>query len=120
MFLLSVVYRVVPCRVVCVVSCRVIFFGGSQVEPQSLAAQCATVVVEHEVPYHDLNLPDEVVEAIEKVPENRRCGALALVFLYIYVCPVCRIRVVSCRWSCRVVSLVVSLVVSCRVVSTER
>ncbi|ELR14362.1 uncharacterized protein ACA1_334110 [Acanthamoeba castellanii str. Neff] len=36
------------------------------VEPQSLAAQCATVVVEHEVPYHDLNLPDEVVEAIEK------------------------------------------------------
>jgi hypothetical protein len=42
------------------------------VAPQSLAALCATLVVKHEVAYHDLGLPDEVVEAIEKVLTNRR------------------------------------------------
>lgn len=37
-----------------------------RVAPQSLAALCANLVVKHEVAYHDLGLPDEVVEAIEK------------------------------------------------------
>jgi hypothetical protein len=50
----------------------VLWAGTSQVAPQSLAALCATLVVKHEVAYHDLGLPDEVVEAIEKVLTNRR------------------------------------------------